>query len=108
MVIGINLNHRIDAETIRLLKPVLIENGALLIRDQQLTLIQYRQTLGQFGELMEHQNHLKESDGRSAKLDANATWHSEHASQKQPSQYTCLWGVAVPNSGNSTAIATLG
>ena len=98
----------------------LVENVALVIRDQDLTATDYRVAMEQFGELMEDQNRLylaegeplvsvlsnrlKASDGQLAKIGANATWHTDHTNQERPPKFTCLYAVELPDSGGGTSV----
>jgi alpha-ketoglutarate-dependent taurine dioxygenase len=55
---GIDLRQPLDAATFRRLHDALIDNVALVIRDQKFTAAQFQDAAALFGELMEDQNRL--------------------------------------------------
>ncbi|MCB1739394.1 MAG: TauD/TfdA family dioxygenase [Gammaproteobacteria bacterium] len=119
-VTGIDLREPVDETTRQALYDALLDNVALVIRDQKFTPAQYQAAAGLFGELMEDQNRRylvdgfplistlsnrhKDSKGNQAKTGANATWHTDHTNQECPPKFTCLYGVEVPDSGGGTSV----
>jgi len=119
-VTGVDLRYPLDNSTRQKIYDALVENIALVIRDQDLTATDYRVAMEQFGELMEDQNRLylaegeplvsvlsnrlKASDGKLAKVGANATWHTDHTNQERPPKFTCLYAVELPDSGGGTSV----
>jgi taurine dioxygenase len=122
-VTGIDLRQPLDAATRQQIYDALVENVAVVIRDQHFTPTQYREAAEQFGELMEDQNRLylaegeplvsvlsnrlKASDGQPAKVGANATWHTDHTNQERPPKFTCLYAVELPDSGGGTSVCNM-
>src|SRR3954469_11444075 len=95
IVTGIDLACPIDGATRKKLYDAAVENVVLVIRGQEHLSPGQVQAAGEmFGELMEDQNRLylvdgfplisvldnrhKDSTGQPAKMDANATWHTDH------------------------------
>jgi len=118
---GIDLARPIDAATRQRLYDAVVENVVLVIRDQaHLTPTQLQQAAGLFGELMEDQNRRylvdghplisvldnfdRDSRGNTAKVGANATWHTDHTNQECPPRFTMLYAVAVPDRGGATSV----
>jgi taurine dioxygenase len=121
IVTGIDLAHPLDAATRKALYDAAIDNVVLVIRGQaHLTPGQVQAAGELFGELMEDQNRMylvdgfplisvldnrhKDSKGQPAKMDANATWHTDHTNQELPPKFTILYAVAVPDKGGATNV----
>tara|TARA_B100000676_G_C18087399_1_gene856239 strand:- start:538 stop:1407 length:870 start_codon:yes stop_codon:yes gene_type:complete len=120
---GVDLRQPLDCVTRQKIHDTLIENVVIVIRDQNLTATEYREAAEQFGELMEDQNRmyltdgeplvsvlsnrLKASDGRPAKVSANATWHTDHTNQEFPPKFTGLYAVELPDSGGGTSVCNM-
>ena len=114
-VTGIDLRQPVDEVTRQTLYDALVDNVALVIRDQVLSAEQYQAAASLFGELMEDQNRRylvpdlplisvlsnrhKDSEGNPAKIGANSTWHTDHTNQELPPKFTCLYAVELPDSG---------
>lgn len=120
---GIDLTRPIDDETRQRLYDAAVDNVALVIRGQNFTAKQYERAASLFGTLMEDQNRMyladgvpmvsvlsnrnKSSTGGPAKMGANATWHTDHTNQEFPPKFTCLYPVALPNSGGGTSVCNM-
>ena len=118
-VTGVNLNKPIS-EAIKIeIYNALIDNVALIIRDQNFSAEEFMQAVSLFGELMEDQNrryladdvpmvsvlsnrHV-DSTGKPAKIANNATWHTDHTNQEYPPKFTILYPVELPDAGGGTA-----
>ena len=105
-VTGVNLNKPIS-EAIKIeIYNALLDNVALIIRDQNFSAEEFMQAVSLFGELMEDQNrryladgvpmvsvlsnrHV-DSTGKPAKIAHNATWHTDHTNQEYPPKFTVL------------------
>ena len=123
IVTGVDLTQPIDEVTRQRLYDAAVDHVALVIRGQNLTAKQYERAASLFGELMEDQNRmyladgvplvsvlsnrLKDSKGKPAKMAANATWHTDHTNQERPPKFTCLYPVALPDSGGGTSICNM-
>ena len=122
-VTGIDLRENIDAETQERLYNALVDNVALIIRGQKFTAKDFEKAAGRFGELMEDQNRMylapgvpmvstlsnrhKDSQGKTAKVAKNATWHTDHTNQALPPKFTSLYPVALPDSGGGTSVCNM-
>lgn len=122
-VTGIDLREPIDAATRQRLNEAVAEHVVLVIRDQQFTAAQYQAAAELFGELMEDQNRRylvdglplvsvlsnrhKDSQGNTAKVAKNATWHTDHTNQERPPKFTMLYPVALPDKGGGTSVCNM-
>jgi taurine dioxygenase len=118
---GIDLRNPIDETTRARLYDALVDNVVLVIRGQEFTAAEYQAAASLFGELMEDQNRRylvdglplvsvlsnrhKDSQGKTAKVAKNATWHTDHTNQEFPPKFTMLYPVALPDSGGGTSVA---
>lgn len=123
-VTGIDLREPVDEETRQRLYDALVDNVALVIRDQHFTPAQYQAAAELFGDLMEDQNRLylvedfpmisvlsnlqKDSKGNQAKKAKTATWHTDHTNQEQPPKFTMLYPVELPaGGGGGTSVCNM-
>ncbi|MDH3700249.1 MAG: TauD/TfdA family dioxygenase [Alphaproteobacteria bacterium] len=122
-VTGIDLRDPIDEETRQRIYDALVDNVALVIRDQNFTAADFQAAASLFGELMEDQNRLylapglplvsvlsnrhKDSKGNQAKVQKNATWHTDHTNQEFPPKFTSLYPVELPDSGGGTSVCNM-
>lgn len=120
---GVDLTKPVDPETRQRLYDAAVDHVALVIRGQTLTAKQYETAAGLFGDLMEDQNRMyladgvpmvsvlsnrhKDTKGGPAKMGANATWHTDHTNQERPPKFTCLYPVALPDSGGGTSVCNM-
>jgi taurine dioxygenase len=121
IVTGIDLAQPLDGATRKALYAAAVENVVLVIRGQaHLTPGQVQAAGELFGELMEDQNRRylvdgfpllsvldnrhRDSKGAPAKMDNNATWHTDHTNQELPPKFTMLYAVAVPDKGGATNV----
>src|SRR5207237_9063600 len=90
---------------------------------QQFSAAQYQAAAQLFGELMEDQNRRylvdglplvsvlsnrhKDSQGNTAKVAKNATWHTDHTNQERPPKLTMLYPVALPARGGGTSVCNM-
>ena len=112
-VTGIDLRKPIDAETRHQLNAALVDNVALVIRDQDFTPEQYLAAVSLFGEPMpqhftqyalpdcplvhEVSNRHKDKSGQRVKHGAG--WHTDHTNRAVPPSFTALYAVELPASG---------
>jgi alpha-ketoglutarate-dependent taurine dioxygenase len=122
-VTGIDLREPIDEETRQEIYDALVDNVALVIRDQKFTAADFQAAASLFGELMEDQNRRylapglplvsvlsnrhKDSKGNPAKVAKNATWHTDHTNQEFPPKFTSLYPVELPDSGGGTSVCNM-
>ena len=120
---GVDLNRPIDKDTRQKLYDAVVDNVVLVIRQQTFTAKQYEKAASLFGELMEDQNRMyladgvpmvsilsnrnKDTKGKPAKIANNAAWHTDHTNQKRPPKFTCLYPVALPDSGGGTSVCNM-
>lgn len=120
-VTGIDLRQPLDAQTARLLKTSLIDNIAMVIRDQKLTPEDLFRVAQSFGEVMD-QDHpkysfpglpaIKRHSNRNLDTGGNPVkegiyWHTDGAYRERPPQFTMLHAVELPDSGGNTNVANL-
>src|SRR5262245_10013682 len=120
-VTGIDLRKPVDAETRRALNAAVVDNVALVIRDQDFTPEEYLAAVSLFGEPMEQHfaqyalpdcplvcevsNRHKDKAGKRVKHGAG--WHTDHTNHVRPPKYTCLYAVSLPSSGGDTAVVNM-
>ena len=122
-VTGVNLNKPVSEEMKKELYNALLDNVALVIREQSFSAEEFMKAVSLFGELMEDQNrryiaegvpmvsilsnrHV-DSAGKPAKIANNATWHTDHTNQEYPPKFTVLYPVALPDTGGGTALCNM-
>ena len=117
---GVDLREPVDEATRQRLYDTVVDNVVLVIRSQQFSAAQYQAAAQLFGELMEDQNRRylvdglplvsvlsnrhKDSQGNTAKVAKNSTWHTDHTNQERPPKFTMLYPVALPDKGGGTSI----
>ena len=122
-VIGVKLNEPISKKIRKEIYNALLDNVALVIRDQNFSAEEFMKAVSLFGELMEDQNRRYLADGvpmvsvlsnrhvdsagKPAKIANNATWHTDHTNQKYPPKFTALYPVALPDTGGGTALCNM-
>jgi taurine dioxygenase len=120
-VTEIDLTRPVDEETKRRLNAALVENVALVIRDQRFTPEQYLAAVSLFGEPMEqhftqyalpgcplvHEVSNRHKDKTGKRVKHGADWHTDHTNHVRPPKYTCLYGVELPASGGDTGIVNM-
>lgn len=120
-VTGIDLRQPVDAETRRRLNEAVVENIALVIRDQHFTPAEFLAAARIFGEPMnsnflkpmlpdvpfvhEISSTLRSKDGTPKKV--GTSWHTDHTNCIYPPKYTVLFAVALPPSGGATNVANM-
>lgn len=120
---GIDLREPVDEHTRQALYDAVVDNVALVIRNQSFSAADFAKAASLFGELMEDQNRLylapgvpmvstlsnrhKDSKGQTAKIGKNASWHTDHTNQPLPPKFTMLYGVEVPDAGGGTAVCNM-
>lgn len=122
-ITGIDLTKPIDETTRQALYDAVVDNIAVVIKDQHLNPAQFAAAMALFGELMPDQittnlapgvpmvsildNREKNSKGEQAKKPKNATWHTDHTNKELPPKFTCLYAVAIPSKGGGTSVANM-
>jgi taurine dioxygenase len=120
-VTGIDLREPVAAETRGRLNEAVVENVALVIRDQDFTPGQYLAAVSLFGEPMEqhftqyalpdcplvHEVSNRHKDKSGKRVMHGAGWHTDHTNHVRPPKYTCLYAVALPSSGGDTAVVNM-
>ncbi len=123
IITGVDLTKPLDAETRQALYDAIVDNIAVVFKDQHLDPAQFAAAMEQFGELMPDQiktnlapgvpmvsildNFEKNSKGEQAKVPKNATWHTDHTNKELPPKFTCLYAVAIPSKGGGTSVANM-
>ena len=122
-ITGIDLAQPMDEATRQALYDAVVDNVAVVIKDQHLTPAQFGAAMALFGELMPDQiqtnlvaefpmvsildNFEKNSKGERAKLPTNGTWHTDHTNKELPPKFTCLYAEAVPSKGGGTSVVNM-
>ena len=120
-VTGVDLREPVDAETRKQLNAAVVENVALVIRDQQFTPEQYLAAVALFGEPMEqhftqyalpdcplvHEVSNRHKDKSGKRVKHGAGWHTDHTNHVRPPKYTSLYAVALPSSGGNTSVVNM-
>ena len=123
-VTGIDLSLPISPDTRAALRTVLAEHLVMVVRDQSFTPETLLTAVGNFGPIM--RQHLASlllpdhplivaldssktnvgADGRSVAIGAR-DWHTDHAHQERPPNYTALSAVRLPQTGGDTSFANM-
>lgn len=122
-ITGVDLTQPVDAAVRQALYDAVVENVAVVIRNQTFTPAQFAAAAELFGELMPDQlktnlveglplvsildNFEKNSKGEQAKAPKNATWHTDHTNKERPPKFTFLYAVAIPSKGGGTSIVNM-
>ena len=120
-VTGIDLRKPVDADTRRRLNAAVVDNVALVIRDQDFTAGQYLNAVSLFGEPMEqhftqyalpdcplvHEVSNRHQDKSGKRVKHGAGWHTDHTNHVRPPKYTSLFAVALPSTGGDTAVVNM-
>lgn len=120
-VTGVDLRKPVDAETRRRLNAAVVENVALVIRDQAFTPEQYLAAVTLFGEPMDqhftqyalpdcplvHEVSNRHKDKSGKRVKHGAGWHTDHTNHVRPPKYTSLYAVALPSQGGDTAVVNM-
>lgn len=122
-ITGIDLSQPVDDVTRKALYDAVVDNVAVVIRNQNFTPAQFAAAAENFGELMPDQiqtalaegvpmvsildNFEKDSTGSQAKVPKNATWHTDHTNKELPPKFTFLYALAIPNEGGGTSIVNM-
>ncbi len=120
-VTGIDLTKPVDADTRRRLNEAVVENIALVIRDQHLAPEQFLAAASLFGEPMEqhftqyavpghplvHKVSNRHTDKTGTPVKNGASWHTDHTNHVRPPKNTCLYAVSLPDSGGGTSVVNM-
>ena len=120
-ITGIDLRQPADAATHRRLNAALVENVALVIRDQNFTPEQYLAAVSLFGEPMDqhftqyalpdcplvHEVSNRHKDKSGTRVKHGAGWHTDHTNHLRPPKYTSLFAVSLPSRGGDTAVVNM-
>lgn len=123
-VSGLDLSKPIAPAIAADLEAALIEHLVMVVRDQHLTPPELLKAIGMLGEIMPQ--HLKALrmpeypnivvlDSRNTKVGGDGKfmpigardWHTDHAHQESPPNYTALYAVSLPSSGGDTSFANM-
>ena len=120
-VTGIDLTEPVDDGTREKLNAAIVDNVALVIRDQRFTPEQYLAAVSLFGEPMEqhftqyalpgcplvHEVSNRHKDKSGKRVKHGADWHTDHTNHVRPPKYTCLYAVELPSKGGDTGIVSM-
>ena len=118
---GVDLRNPIDEQTRARLNAAVVDNVALVIRDQEFNPAQYLAAVTLFGEPMEqhftqyalpgcplvHEVSNRHTDKSGKRVKHGAGWHTDHTNHVRPPKYTCLYAVSLPSSGGDTAVVNM-
>jgi taurine dioxygenase len=123
-VTGVDLSRPISPDTRATLLAALAEGLVMVVRDQVLNPDSLLAAIGNFGPIM--RQHLASlllpdhplivaldssktkvgADGRFVAIGAR-DWHTDHAHQERPPNYTALYAVRLPETGGDTSFANM-
>lgn len=114
-VIGLDLKAPMDDATKSAVNQAFLDHIALVFRDQDLTALQYRDGVSNFGEPMEQHNErfqLPETNVVSRiinreKMRPASMWHTDHTNHERPPKATVLYARKLPSKGGDTCIADM-
>lgn len=120
-VTGLDLRNPVDADTRRRLNEAVVDNVALVIRDQDFTPEQYLAAVSLFGEPMDqhftqyalphcplvHEVSNRHQDKSGKRVKHGAGWHTDHTNHVRPPKNTSLYALALPSSGGDTAVVNM-
>ena len=120
-VTGVDLREPISEEDRQRLNAAVVENVALVIRNQNFTPEQYLAAAQLFGEVMEqhftqyalpncplvHEVSNRHKDKTGKRVKHGSGWHTDHTNHTRPPKYTCLYAVALPSSGGATSVVNM-
>lgn len=121
---GLDLSRPISPDTRAALQAALADRLVMVVRDQSFTPESLLAAVGNFGPIM--QQHLASlllpghplivaldssktkvgADGRFVAIGAR-DWHTDHAHQERPPNFTALYGVRLPETGGDTSFANM-
>ena len=119
-VTGIDL-RRVDAKTARQLNQAVVENVAMVVRDQHLTPEEFNAAAGIFGEVIV-QDHPQYSfpglpgvkrysnfntDAKGNRMQGAGHWHTDSAFRETPAKFVLLYAVEVPDHGGETDVVNM-
>ncbi len=118
---GIDLRRPVDDATRRQLHDALVENIALVIKEQDFTPQQFLAAAALFGEPMAQDdpqfalpdvplvktlsNRHRNKSGAPQKGDPS--WHTDHTNHEIPPKFTTMYPVELPSSGGGTSVANM-
>ncbi len=120
-VTDVDLRQPVDAQTRSKLNAAIVDNVALVIRDQDFTPEQYLAAVSLFGEPMEqhftqyalpdcplvHEVSNRHQDKSGKRVKHGAGWHTDHTNHLRPPKYTSLFAVSLPSKGGDTAVVNM-
>ncbi len=120
-VSGIDLCRPVDTETRQALNKAVVDNIALVIRDQSFTPQQFLAAMTLFGEPMEPNDldhsipglpFVHEVSSRRRKTDGTVEkfgvrWHTDHTHEECPPKHTALYAVELPAKGGGTSFVNM-
>ena len=118
---GIDLSRPVDDETRQRLNQALVDNVALVVRDQHFTAQQFLDAVRLFGEPMKQDSPqfalpdvplVKKLSNRNAdklgnRIKVGMRWHTDHTNHEFPPKYTVLYAVELPDSGGNTNVVNM-
>lgn len=123
-VAGLDMSGSVSEADAAALRAVLAEHLLVVIRDQELTSGQFLAAVEHFGTpmrqhmsavLMEDHPEIAVLDSRKAPKREDGTvnavgsvvWHTDHTNHERPPATTCLYAVAMPETGGTTGFANM-
>jgi taurine dioxygenase len=120
-VTGVDLRTPVDAETKHRLNAAVVDNVALVIREQDFTPQQFLAAVTLFGEPMEqhftqyalaecplvHELSNRHKDKSGKKIKHGAGWHTDHTNHVRPPKYTSLFAINLPSQGGDTEVVNM-
>ena len=112
---GVDLSQPLSPAEQNQLHKAVLDHLVVVVPGQDLTPHQYRDAMGQFGELMlQHraEHNLPECEEVSTVKSQGGfgpavNWHTDHTNHERPPKLTVLYGVEIPESGGDTEFANM-
>ena len=121
---GVDLSLGADSNLAKVIEAALVQDLVLVIRDQRLTPTQLLQAVAMLGPIMpQHLINLRLPghpeivvlDSRNTKAGADGKvvpigardWHTDHAHQERPPNFTALYALRLPDRGGDTSFANM-
>ncbi len=120
-VAGIDLNQPLHPAAIEMLHAAVVENVALVIRDQTFEPLQFLDAASHFGKPMPQQylkfaidgnpllneisNQHRDQYGK--RLNRGESWHTDHPNHRIPPKFTTLYCLAIPDRGGNTEVVSM-
>lgn len=118
-ITGIDLRQPMHPPAVQMLHDAIVENIAVVVRDQQFEPEEFLEAASRLGKPMPQQymrfaidgnpllnavcNQDKDDSGK--RVNRGESWHTDHPNHEIPPKFTSLYCVAIPDRGGNTEVA---